>query len=76
MTSDSKAVDKLGYGEALAELEAILVELETNMVDVDALSQKVERAAALVGYCRSRLSIVRANVATVVADLDQDTNND
>ena len=73
---DQSEVGLLGYGEALAELEGILVELESSMVDVDTLAKKVKRAAALVIHCRSRLSVVRADVADVVADLDQDHGDD
>lgn len=63
-------VANLGYGEALDELEGILVELESNMVDVDTLADKVRRAAALVAHCRSRLTEVRTDVANIVTGLD------
>lgn len=66
------AVDQLGYSDALRELEAILAELESSMVDVDVLTTKVGRAAQLVAHCRDRLNVVRTDVADVVADLDED----
>ncbi len=66
----SASVDQLGYGEALSELEAILVELESSMVDVDTLAAKVGRAAELVSHCRTRLAVVRSDVSRVVAGLD------
>ena len=37
-----------GYAEALAELESILAELDDDRLDVDALAERVQRAAHLV----------------------------
>ena len=37
-----------GYAEAVAELEEILEALEAEDVDVDALAERVRRAAALI----------------------------
>ena len=39
-----------GYAEALAELEAILTDLERTDVDVDVLATQVTRAAELIGF--------------------------
>lgn len=44
-----------GYAAALAELETILDELETDDLDVDVLAARVARAAALVRFCRARI---------------------
>ena len=61
---------ELGYAEALEELEAILVDLDDDELDVDALATKVERAAALVRLCRERISGARMQVDEIVAGLD------
>lgn len=68
-------LSELGYGAALSELEGILAELESSMVDVDTLATKVGRAAVLVAHCRDRLAVVRNDVADVVADLDEGNAN-
>lgn len=60
---------KLGYAEALAELDAILRELEQPDVDVDVLAAKVERAAALIEVCRDRIGRARLQVEKVVGEL-------
>ena len=65
-----KPAEELGYAEALAELEAILEELEDEHVDVDRLSDRVTRARALIARCRDRISDARLKVEDVVADLD------
>lgn len=73
--SDNQDVMDLSYSDALTELEHILNELESSMVDVDALATKVGRASALVAHCKTRLSQVRSDVADVVADLDEQSQD-
>ncbi|MCU0260976.1 MAG: exodeoxyribonuclease VII small subunit [Ilumatobacteraceae bacterium] len=59
-----------GYAAALAELDAIVRELEAADVDVDVLAERVARAAELVAVCRSRISAARLQIEQVVAELD------
>lgn len=59
-----------GYAEALAELEAILGQLERPDIDVDELAQNVQRAAALIAFCRERIGNARMHIDQVVAGLD------
>ena len=61
-----------GYAEALAELEAILAELERSDVDVDVLAERVKRAVELIGFCRARIGNARIQIEQVVADLGAD----
>ena len=63
----------LTYAEALAELDAILGQLESSTVDVDVLAERVARGAQLVRFCRQRLQVVRVDVDTVVEQLLDDT---
>jgi exodeoxyribonuclease VII small subunit len=58
-----------GYAAALAELEAILDELERADVDVDVLATRVQRAAELIAFCRDRIGAARLHIEQVVADL-------
>jgi exodeoxyribonuclease VII small subunit len=60
----------VGYAEAVAELEAILAELEGDDVDVDVLAPRVRRAAALIRHCREHIGEARLDVEQIVADLD------
>ena len=64
--------DPVGYAEAMAELEAILAEIEDDAVDVDLLTRKVARAAQLVRWCRGRIEGARVDVERIVADLTPD----
>lgn len=56
-----------GYSAAVAELEAILREIEDDDVDVDVLAERVTRAAALIDYCRDRILAARAAVDAAVS---------
>jgi len=69
-STDAAATDEPGYAEALAELEAILDELDDDRLDVDALAEKVQRASHLVALCRERVTGARLAVEDVVTDLD------
>jgi exodeoxyribonuclease VII small subunit len=60
-----------GYAEAMAELEAILRELEGDAVDVDRLAERVARAATLIRLCRDRIGTARLQIEQVVAELDR-----
>lgn len=62
--------DSLTYGEAMAELESILHDLERDDVDIDHLSERVARAAALIEFCRTRIESARVDVTRLVEDLD------
>jgi len=43
------------YDAAVAELTAIIRELEDETISVDVLGEKVKRAKELVQFCRERL---------------------
>jgi exodeoxyribonuclease VII small subunit len=55
----------------MAELDAILEEIETDEVDVDLLSRRVARAAELIKLCRSRIAGTRVEVERVIAQLEE-----
>lgn len=61
-----------GYAEAMAELEAILRELDSAGVDVDVLATKVQRASFLVEWCTSRITAAQATIDELVAALPED----
>ncbi|HEX6421788.1 MAG TPA: exodeoxyribonuclease VII small subunit [Acidimicrobiales bacterium] len=69
-----RPVDQLGYAEALAELEAILDELDGDEVDVDVLGVRVRRASELLRSCRDRIAGARFEVEQVVAALEAEAD--
>ena len=52
------------------ELDAILAELDDDGIDIDVLSERVERAAHLIAVCRGRISAAQERVAGIVDSLD------
>lgn len=68
--NNAPEVGDLGYAEAVAELESILAGLESEAVDVDVLAARVQRAAALIRHCRSKIGDARLHVEQVVGEID------
>ena len=54
----------------MAELDTILSELDDDGIDIDVLSERVERAAELIAVCRSRIAAAQARVAGIVGTLE------
>lgn len=67
-----------GYAEAMREVETILSELDSNTIDVDVLSAKVERASFLIAWCNERISSAQMTVDSLMADLivDEELEDD
>jgi exodeoxyribonuclease VII small subunit len=56
---------ELSFKDAVAELDALIAELESDRVDFDALAGKVARAAELLAFCRSRVDAARATIKEI-----------
>lgn len=67
--STKKKSDEPSYAELSGELETILDEIESGEIDLDALSDKVERAATLLSQCRKKLAATETKVKKVTAEL-------
>jgi exodeoxyribonuclease VII small subunit len=62
---------KLTYNEALSELEQILAELENdNGLNMDAISEKVKRAAALLEICKKQLHELDTELEKIMEQID------
>lgn len=61
-----------GYAEAMSELETILREIDSNSVDVDVLSTKVQRASYLVDWCTGRITAAQLTIDELVASFEDD----
>ena len=64
------------YREAIEELETILRALETDAVDVDDLTARVERSAELIRLCRHKLRHAEASLDRVFDSLDEEEENE
>ena len=70
MTLDSSSTpDNLTYDEALAELQGILADMQSNALDIDQLTTRIQRASALLDVCQEKLQRTEAEVQAVLKRL-------
>ncbi len=72
----AKKKTELTYSEGTTELETILDDIESGNADIDVLSEKVERAAALSKICKEKLSGTELRVNKVVEELSAGAGDD
>lgn len=60
------------FGEAMAELEAILRRIEGEEVDVDRLAEELRRAAELLELCRGKIRRAEVEVTQIVQSLEDE----
>jgi len=61
---------EIDYATAVDELDAILVELEDDALNVDILADRVHRASELITFCRERITAAKTEVEQIVATMD------
>jgi exodeoxyribonuclease VII small subunit len=64
-----KAAAEMSYEEAIADLDAILEELEAEESDLDSLAERVKRASELVKHCRQKIQATEVEVSKVLEEL-------
>ena len=64
--------ETISYKHAMDELEAIVLRIEDDDVDLDKLTTDVERAAELIRICRQKIRATEAQVREVVTQLDSE----
>ena len=75
MTKNPKNDDEdaeFSYSIALKELQEILNDLESDQVDIDELTKKVERANTLIQKCQTRLTSTQMQVEKIIEALNDD----
>lgn len=58
------------YSAAFEELQQIVSEIEEGQISVDELSEKVKRAAYLIGICKAKLTATEQDVNSILKDLE------
>jgi len=71
-----KQPKKPTYNEAIAELEAIVREIEGEEIDLDILTDKVKRADFLCKYCRSKLKSTEEELKSIIKNMEQEGEPD
>lgn len=69
MSDKKRRTDEPTYAQASGELEQILQDIESGEIDLDVLTEKVERAAALLAVCRQKLAATETKVTKITAEL-------
>lgn len=66
------AKGKLSYREAFGELSRILQELQSEDVDVDKLTQKVQKATELIKLCREKIKDTELEIKKIIKDFESE----
>ncbi|TGE25471.1 exodeoxyribonuclease VII small subunit [Hymenobacter aquaticus] len=64
------------YRQAIEELETILRALETDTVDVDDLTARVQRSAELIRLCKQKLRHAESAIERVFENLEEEDESD
>lgn len=62
--------ENVSYEQALNELQSIIQELQDGKLGMDALKEKVTRAATLIRYCKDKLRQTSSEINTILGDLN------
>jgi exodeoxyribonuclease VII small subunit len=62
---------KIGYVEAITEMEEILAKIEDNELDVDELSEKVKRVSVLLKLCKDKLHKTESEVENILKEIEE-----
>jgi len=60
----------LTYDKAYHELKAISQQIENETITVDALAQKVKRAAELIDFCQKKLRDTESEVDKIIKQME------
>ena len=66
----SKKNTNFSYDAAMQEIQNIVAELQNESVGVDALAEKVSRAADLIKQCREKLRQTETDVKDALSDFN------
>ncbi|MDO8283114.1 MAG: exodeoxyribonuclease VII small subunit [Thermodesulfovibrionia bacterium] len=65
--------DTPSYKDAIEEIESIVGEIENESIDIDALAEKVKRAAYLIKYCKTKLKNTDNEVKKVLKEFEKES---
>ncbi|MBO4955560.1 MAG: exodeoxyribonuclease VII small subunit [Muribaculaceae bacterium] len=74
MTTNQTAftdIDQLSYNQAIAELEDILRNMQSDNCDIDKLTLYTRRASQLLNECKRRLTVTDRELRDILADMEK-----
>ena len=60
---------ELTYASAIAEIEEIMAQIESNELDIDKLTESVKRVTALIKFCKTKLYETEEEVNRVIKEI-------
>lgn len=69
MSNELPPVDSLTYNQAIAEIEEILRNMQSDQCDIDRLAANTKRATELIDECRRRLTATDRELQAILATL-------
>ena len=70
------SADELRFGDALAQLEAIVHELESGDLELEDSLDRYQRGVELLRACRARLADAEARVTALLGEIEPDNEED
>jgi exodeoxyribonuclease VII small subunit len=68
-------MEPLTYETAFNELKLIAEEIESETISIDHLSQKVNRASFLIGFCQEKLRATEKEVNNIIAQMEKPSDH-
>jgi exodeoxyribonuclease VII small subunit len=62
---------KITYQDALDEIEEILSKIEKEELDIDELSEKVNRVSFLLKFCKDKLHKTNEEVEKILGEMEE-----
>lgn len=67
---EKESLEKLTYTEAVAELERIVAEMQTESCSIDNLSRYTSRSPELLKVCKAKLLATDEELKKILAELE------
>lgn len=61
----------LTYVEAIAEIDAIIGQIESDELDIDNLSDKIKRVSELIEFCKLKLHSTEEEVQNILNKINE-----
>lgn len=71
MESNTTPQDSISYNQAIAEIENILREMQSENCDIDKLAVNTRRAAQLLAICREKLLRTEQEVQNIINSIEK-----
>ena len=65
------AKKEISYTDAIAEIEAILKDIDDGDLDVDDISEKVKKVSYLIKICQKKLHSTQLDVEKIIEKIDE-----